>query len=287
MWGMMSATTKTMPARSWALAFLLTLLGGCGTAPSVSDLGELFDEQDGAPAKHPADLANIADATPRVEPLSKWGNPSSYIVNGKRYHTLRTSRGYVERGVASWYGTKFHGRRTSSGEPYDMYAMTAAHKTLPIPSYVQVTNLENGRKIIVKVNDRGPFHNNRIIDLSYAAAHKLGILGAGTGLVEMRAIDPRAPAPLPTTSVAAAETAPDTTNLYLQVGAFMSRMNAENLRARLRGAAQTPIQISPTLSNRVTVYRVRIGPIQTVEEADRLADNLADMGISEPRVILD
>jgi len=166
-----------------------------------------------------------------------------------------------------------------------MYAMTAAHKTLPIPTYVQVTNLQNGRKIIVKVNDRGPFHGNRIIDLSYVAAHKLGVLGAGTGRVEIRAIDPRAPQP--TTTVAAADASPDATNLYLQVGAFASRMNAENLRARLRGAAQTPIQISPTLSNQVTVYRVRIGPIQTVEEADRLAENLAGLGIGEPRVILD
>lgn len=281
----MPTTTNTIPTKSWRLVFLLALLTGCGTTPSVSELGDLFEEQDGAPDRHPPDLARIADATPRVEPLSKWGNPSSYMVNGKRYHTLHTSRGYVERGIASWYGTKFHGRRTSSGERYDMYAMTAAHKTLPIPTYVEVTNLENGRKVIVKVNDRGPFHSNRIIDLSYVAAHKLGILGAGTGRVEVHAIDPRAPAPAPKTRVA--DASPEAANLYLQVGAFMSRRNAESLQARLRNTAQTPIQISPALSNQVTVYRVRIGPIRTVQEADRLAENLAGLGLGEPRVILD
>ena len=124
------------------------------------------------------------------EPLSRYGNPESYVVYGKTYHTLSSSKGYKERGAASWYGTKFHGKRTSSGEPYDLYAMTAAHKTLPLPTYVEVTNLKNGRTVIVKVNDRGPFHDDRLIDLSYAAAAKLDILPYGTGEVEVRAIDP-------------------------------------------------------------------------------------------------
>ena len=132
---------------------------------------------------------NIKDAVPRKEPRSKYGNPESYVVMGKRYYTLKTARGYSERGVASWYGKKFHGRKTSSGEIYDMYKMTAAHKGLPLPTYVQVRNLDNGRTAVVKVNDRGPFHDNRIIDLSYAAALKLDVADKGTAFVEVRALD--------------------------------------------------------------------------------------------------
>src|SRR6056297_4328415 len=147
----------------------LLLLGGC-FAPR--DPG--FGLGDGPPAR-PLDAAGIPDAVPRAEPRSKSGNPPFYEVRGQRYYVMNDAAGYRESGVASWYGTKFHGRRTSSGEPYNMYAMTAAHKHLPLPSYVEVTHRQNGRKIIVKVNDRGPFHDGRIIDLSYAAARKLGI----------------------------------------------------------------------------------------------------------------
>ena len=125
--------------------------------------------------------------------MAKTGNPDSYVVFGKRYYPINSSKNFVETGIASWYGTKFHGRKTSSGEPYSMYKMTAAHKTLPLPTYVEVTNLENGKKVIVKVNDRGPFHEDRIIDLSYAAAMKLGYGDKGTAKVKVRAIDPRAP----------------------------------------------------------------------------------------------
>ena len=128
---------------------------------------------------------------PRIEPLSKYGNPKSYVVFGKTYNTLPSSRGFVQRGIASWYGKKFHGKLTSSREPYDMYGMTAAHTQLPLPTYVQVTNLKNGKQVILRVNDRGPFHANRVIDLSYSAAMKLDIVREGTGLVEVRALDPR------------------------------------------------------------------------------------------------
>ncbi len=131
-----------------------------------------------------------SDAIPKPEPLSKWGNPPSYTVFGKTYYVRTSSKNYVERGIASWYGKKFHGRRTSSGEPYDMYAMTAAHKTLPLPTYARVTNLENGRTIVVRINDRGPFVDNRLIDLTYSGAKRLGMLAKGTALVEVRAIDP-------------------------------------------------------------------------------------------------
>ncbi len=151
-----------------------------------------FSDDDSAPARK-LDPSTISDAVPQAERRSRSGNPNSYVVLGKRYHVMSSSDGFNQRGIASWYGTKFHGRTTSSGETYDMYAMTAAHKSLPLPTYVEVTNLDNGRRTIVKVNDRGPFHQNRIIDLSYAAATKLGILGKGTGLVEIRAIRPGQP----------------------------------------------------------------------------------------------
>ncbi len=137
---------------------------------------------------------STADAVPRLEPRSHYGNPPFYDVFGKRYYVLSSATGYVERGVASWYGPGFHKERTSTGEPYDMYGMTAAHKTLPLPVYVRVTNLQNGRSVVVRVNDRGPFVGNRIIDLSYTAAAKLDMLRNGTAMVEVRVLDPAAPA---------------------------------------------------------------------------------------------
>jgi len=138
------------------------------------------------------DPAAIPDAVPTEEPLSPYGNPEEYEVFGETYHVMESSSGYVSEGLASWYGEEFQGRRTSSGEPYDMYLMTAAHKTLPLPTYVEVTNLENGRRAVVRVNDRGPFHPDRVIDLSYVAARKLGIVGPGTARVRVRALEPAA-----------------------------------------------------------------------------------------------
>lgn len=164
---------------------LAGLLGGCASRG---------DSRVTVAAPAGSDGAEIPDAVPRVEPLSRSGNMASYKVRGKRYFTKTTSAGHVERGLASWYGKQFHGRKTSSGERYDMYGMTAAHKTLPLPTYVQVTNVENGRTAVVKVNDRGPFHGPRVIDLSYSAAKKLGVIQKGTAMVEVRAIDPSRPA---------------------------------------------------------------------------------------------
>ena len=176
-------------AGRWGPVTLLVLLVGtlCGCASSG-------DRRTGVAATGADDGSMIPDAIPRVEPRSRSGNPESYEVRGKRYFTQKTSAGHVERGLASWYGRAFHGRKTSSGERYDMYAMTAAHKTLPLPTYVQVTNMENGRTAVVKVNDRGPFHGRRVIDLSYSAAKKLGVIQNGTAMVEVRAIDPARPA---------------------------------------------------------------------------------------------
>ena len=168
----------------------LIILNGCGVV-------KRHGKPDGPP-KYIPDLSRVHNAVPKAEPLSRYGNrfgkggkSNSYVTFGRRYSVLSTSRGYKQRGGASWYGTKFHGRRTSSGEPYDMFAMTGAHRTLPLPTYARVTNLSNHKSIIIKINDRGPFHSDRILDLSYVAASKLGVLGNGTAQVEVESIDPR------------------------------------------------------------------------------------------------
>ena len=240
---------------------------------------------DGYPTES-VDVSSVPDAVPRVEPRSRYGNPRSYTVLGKRYYTLDRSDGYRERGVASWYGTKFHGRRTSSGEPYDMYAMTAAHKTLPLPTYVRVTNLDNRRSVVVRVNDRGPFHSNRIIDLSYTAAWKLGTLGKGTGYVEVTALDPRAPEPVIAAAPAPAPQA-GPVKLYLQTGSFSVRANAEQMKWKMQSVSGSPVDIQPVqIGGRIT-YRVRVGPIPDVTRADRLAQRITDLGHEEPRIVIE
>jgi peptidoglycan lytic transglycosylase len=161
-----------------------------GTEGTGGDAGDEAVTPGGAPV--PDDIASIPDAVPRQETQTRSGNPEKYSEFGVEYRVLETSEGYDQEGVASWYGPGFHGKRTSSGEPYDQNAMTAAHTILPLPTYVEVTNLENGRKVVVRVNDRGPFHGGRIIDLSYVAAMKLGIVQAGTARVRVRALDPPA-----------------------------------------------------------------------------------------------
>ncbi len=259
----------------------LTLLSGCGTRVAV--------ERDGPGSR---DVSQVPDAVPRVEPISRGGNPESYVVFGKRYYPMKTSLGYVERGIASWYGSKFHGRKTSNGEVYDMYRMTAAHKTLPLPTFVKVTNLENGRQVVLRVNDRGPFHSNRIIDLSYAAASRIGMLGKGTALVEVRAIDPRAPQPriartTPTQAVQpprrpAAQATP-APRIFLQAGAFSSNFNAERLRSRLENGLSRSVRIAAS----GTVHRVQVGPLASVEIADQVAAELAGLGVAEPLVVID
>ena len=252
---------------------LALALAGCARTPE--------EEVDGAP-RTSVDLTATPDAVPRLEPLSRYGNPPSYEVYGKRYRVMSTSRGYVERGIASWYGTKFHGRRTSSGETYDMYAMTAAHKSLPLPTYVAVTNLRTGRRVVVKVNDRGPFHDNRVVDLSYAAAVKLGIAEKGTGLVEVQAIDPTGAPPRPVVPVARGEA-----TIYLQAGAFSVRDNAERLAARLGTVAEPGVRITDTSTEGRTLYRVRLGPLASVDEADRLTDLVRALGFEPPRVVIE
>jgi rare lipoprotein A len=227
----------------------------------------------------PRDFNAIPNAVPRFVPRAPHGNPSFYEVDGKRYYVLATADGYEATGVASWYGPTFNGSRTADGDRYNMYAMTAAHKTLPLPCYVRVTNLSNGRSVVVKVNDRGPFVANRLIDLSYVAAAKLGMLATGTALVEVRAIT----ADNPPVLTRASETPPPA--LYVQVGAFAFRRNADRVLARLHAAGLAgAFMLDPSVT-RSRLYRVRLGPVSGVPEFDRLVARLTALGYPGARLV--
>ena len=271
------------PARALFLFFLITSIAACGSNKP----------KDGPPRSGSASIPGLpGDAIPRPEPRSRYGNGPVYEVFGQRYTVMDSSAGYKERGVASWYGNKFHGKRTSNQEVYDMHAMTAAHKSLPLPSYVQVRNLRNNKSVVVRVNDRGPFVDNRIIDLSYSAARKLDMIKAGTSLVEVEAISFDAPAGdrvvRQTTPRAAPppKTEPAVNNeVFVQVGAFGSRENAQRRLGALRsGGISNSFVLEDTNSN-PTLYRVRIGPIKGVIEYDILVEELENRGISDPYLV--
>jgi rare lipoprotein A len=272
------ARTGRRPPSAALLASVLLAVSACTSAPPRGG----YYQDDGPHAAPPVDVSRVPDAVPRAEPIGPRGN-RPYAVFGRTYHPLRDAAGYRERGIASWYGKKFHGRDTSSGEPYDMYAMTAAHKTLPLPSYVQVRNLSNGRTVVVRVNDRGPFKHDRLIDLSYAAAARLGIVGTGTGLVEVTAIHADTP-PAPRLAAAPANGPP---KLFVQVGAYTSRANAESMRERLQRADFTPVHIQPAEQDRVPLYRVRVGPLSGVDSSDALAARMRAHGLPEPLVVVE
>jgi len=264
---------------------VLFILLSCLLLFSCGRLDKVIAPGDAAPDKQ-VDVSTIPNAVPKNEPKSRYGNPESYVVFGKRYYVLDSSKNYVEKGIASWYGTKFHGRRTSSGETYDMYAMTAAHKTLPLPTYVQVKNLNNGKYIIVKVNDRGPFHENRIIDLSYTAAIKLDIIKKGTGLVEVRAIDPMRSTKnsLVNEKKNKTSTSQDI-SFYIQVGTFGELENAEILKQKLSSLGDDLIKISNVVTSGKTLYRVRIGPITDTKLSDPIVAKLSSFGIFKYHIV--
>jgi rare lipoprotein A len=272
--------------RGAAAAVLLLALAGCAGGPAVrgpaappaASPGPAPEPAEGVPpAPRPSDaqLLALPDAEPRPEPRARLGNPPFYEVFGQRYTVLESSRGYVERGVASWYGPDFHGVRTSVGEPYNMYTMTAAHRTLPLPAYARVTNLRNGRSVIVRINDRGPFKANRIIDLSYAAALKLDMVRDGTTLVEVQALEPEGPSPPP----------PPPGELYAQAGAFAQAENAERLRARLLGAGIGAVFVRSDSVGGRSLYRVRIGPVESVPAYDALVARLRELGVGSVSLV--
>ncbi|HEY3645249.1 MAG TPA: septal ring lytic transglycosylase RlpA family protein [Gammaproteobacteria bacterium] len=257
---------------------------------------------------HPVDVSNVKDAVPTDVTPSKTGNPTSYTVLGQTYTLVPACKGYHDRGIASWYGLQFHGARTSDGETYDMYAMTAANKVVPIPCYARVTNLKNGKSVVVKINDRGPFVANRLIDLSYAAASKLDMLGNGTALVDVTAVGPGdLPPPANTVPAAASAAAavvaapPGSTSLpampsraaangapqmFLQVGAFGSRSNADNAVAKLAAAGVAHAFVQTVGEANRTLYKVRIGPLADVDSVDALTAKLRDLGFGDSQIVI-
>jgi rare lipoprotein A len=274
-----------------ALALLLAACGGVPKRPGG------YYKDDGPGESPPRNVESIPDATPKAEPLHRSAN-NPYTVFGRHYVPAKAVGPFKQRGIASWYGRRFHGQATSSGERYDMYKMTAAHPTLPIPSYARVTNLRNGRSVIVRINDRGPFHSGRIIDLSYAAAAKLGYVSAGSTTVEVEAIVPgetSAVAAEATPVAAVAEARPpepgaiaqtsDAKGVYLQLGAFSARDNAETLRSRLERELawlDRAIEILPTEG----LFRLRLGPYRDRDEADGVAARIRDALDLKPVVIV-
>ncbi len=302
------------------LLFCSAFLSGCTLFPKKHDPYQV----DGPPLVE-KDISKIPDARPKVEPFSKYGNPRSYEVFGQKYHVMTSNKDYQAKGIASWYGRKFHGKRTSSGEPYDMFAMTAAHKTLPIPTYAKVKNLKNGKEIIVKINDRGPFADDRILDLSYAAAKKLGVYDSGTAMVQVTAIDAHsfykkssstvastatnktsegskvvatkasatavstatAPSiPSKTTTIAAASSSSSAAQkpVYIQLGAFKSKENADKLAAQATQITNKWEKVMISVLSPITnspLYKVRVGPIIDLELAENLKTELAQLSLSK------
>ncbi|KAA8700992.1 MULTISPECIES: septal ring lytic transglycosylase RlpA family protein [Pseudomonas] len=320
------------PLKLVALAALSLLVVSCSTsrAPVQKAGGPVVRAQpgldinrahkDGAPWWD-VDVSRIPDATPTLHTGNYKANP--YTVLGKTYFPLQESKNYVQSGTASWYGTKFHGQNTANGEVYDLYGMSAAHKTLPLPAYVRVTNLDNNRTVILRVNDRGPFYSDRIIDLSYAAAKKLGYAETGTARVKVEGIDPAQywaqrgkPAPLmlnepqsaqpqitasagkveqwtpppqqhaaPVVAVPQAAPGSAAGGQYLQVGAFANPDAAELLRSKLSGMVSAPVFISSIVRNQQTLHRVRLGPIGSAGEIAQVQNSVRLANLGQPSVV--
>lgn len=278
----------------------LVLMVGCASKPSNDKTGggRYSIKHDHGPDKH-VDLSHVPDAVPRVEPKSRGGNKSTYTVWGKRYYVMDSSAGYRERGTASWYGKKFHGHKTSNGEIYDMYAMSAAHKSLPLPTYVKVTNLDNGRSVVVRVNDRGPFHGSRLIDMSYAAAYKLDMLRTGTARVEVEAIIPGQPAIVKQAAAAAtatkAEQEPKTeepkteepiaSGKYLQVGAYSSWTSAQTVKTQLQNVLPDLKAVINKRQGTNPIYRVQIGPVDHLETLNGVHRVLENAGYGKGHLV--
>lgn len=248
------------------------ILSGCATTPSSSPQSSRYEhDQDFTPDATAENSGEAQEPVPKAEPRSAMGNPASYQVLGKEYQVMPDASGYREQGVASWYGMKFHGHRTSNGEIYDVYQYTAAHKTLPLPSYVKVTRLDNGKSVIVRVNDRGPFHEGRIIDLSYAAAVKLGINRQGTAKVEVEVVQPPADDPV----------------RWVQVSALSDLSAAQALQHKLQQGIQ-PLQwpvIITSQEGAKPLHKVRIGPVPEGEQLKAVLEKLKEINVSNPLLL--
>jgi len=288
------------PATSSLIKFSCLILislffTACSSQPSRYAL-----KNDTGPDRY-VDHQSVANAVPRTEQKSRGGN-KNYRVNGKSYRVLNSSDGYKQRGIASWYGKKFHGHRTSNGEIYDMYKMSAAHKSLPLPSYVRVTHLKNGKSVILRVNDRGPFHRNRLIDLSYVAAKKLGITATGTGVVEIEAINPttfhskknnsgvkpQSSGHLKNRATIKSSLARTNSNyqVFLQVGAFSQHQNAESLQNRI-GDLSLPYSTKVEFDASQNLYKVKLGPFASVDAADTVSETLYQHQIHKAYIVVD
>lgn len=294
-----------MAALRWPVTAMAAIfIAGCGTAPKAPPPAQPptraggYYQDDGPPAQVPADIMSTPDAAPRIEPFHS-GASRPYVALGRSYTPINDDRPLVQRGFASWYGRQFHGQRTSTGEIYDMFAMTAAHPTMPLPSYARVTNLANGATVVVRVNDRGPFRDGRVIDLSYAAAMRLGIAGNGTGEVEVQRITHREiaaasapaalaaaqspvppaapPAPAPTPAPAAAASG----RWAVQLGAFAGVDRAQELLQRVQAALSRPqaggpvVDLQPRIESDGGLHRVLLGALPEREAATALASRLA------------
>ncbi|HEX7559366.1 MAG TPA: septal ring lytic transglycosylase RlpA family protein [Usitatibacter sp.] len=271
-----------------AALVIALVAAGCATTPRKSAQGEApkkpsYYSDDGPPDAIPGNLASIPNAVPRDEPFHRYAN-RPYTVFGHTYVPVVNKETYRQRGIASWYGKKFQGQKTASGEPYDMFAMTAAHPTLPIPSYARVTNVKTGQWVVVRINDRGPFHSNRVIDLSYAAAARIGVASPGSALVDVERVfespEPRSEAapvlsPAAQIAVETPVVVEEAAGLWLQLGAFSSRDGAESFRdhaTRELAWNHEPVQVTP----RDGLYRVRLGPYRNREEALAIADKVRE-----------
>ncbi len=260
--------------RTWYRALLLPLLLSACTGP--------LEPGDGKPL-YELSAAEVVEPIPRPERVVAAGNTSPYQVNGRTYRVMGSATGYRERGTASWYGRKFHGRKTANGETFNAYLATAAHRSLPIPGYVRVTNLDNGRSMVVRVNDRGPFHSERIIDLSYAAAVKLGFADLGTAPVEVAFIE--VPGSRDLRAGGLLGNPPGPHYRYIQVGAFSEAASAYALGQQLSDQMSAPVAVSEIVLGDSAYFRVRVGPVDDEQQLLALQSRLRTLGYKETRLM--
>lgn len=290
------------PSLMLPLLVVALIMGGCASAPGTDHSARYTLANDRAPSGN-FDVSGLENAVPVYEVPRKAGNKSPYKVWGEQYHILDSNNGYVARGTASWYGEKFHGHKTSNGEIFNMYAMSAAHKSLRIPGYARVTNLDNGRSVIVRVNDRGPFHGDRLIDLSYAAAKKLGYQSRGIAKVEVAAITVRPDGSMsvanepfsPSGSTAYAESrvkasgemAVSSRSLFVQLGSFSSRDPAEKLLKQVRTILENPIRVRAVETSSGRFHRVQVGPFTDENTARKTQSLLEARGFDQSILLTD